>query len=86
MYGQDQPGVRCEKLCQQPHKPRTKRACRAVQYCTKFRTGEEPRPARAPDSDPNQGCYWVPHSGPKWRHCLPKETWRITDTSTGTHF
>lgn len=52
MCGQEQPDVRCEKLCQQPHKPRTNRR-RAVQYCTKIRSGEEPRPARAPDSDPN---------------------------------
>lgn len=69
--GKDQPQVRCEKLCQQPHKPRTSG------HIVLWRTQR---------SRPDQGCFRVPFPGPKWRHCLPKSTWRITNTPTGTHF
>lgn len=38
-------------------------------------------------SKPGQGATLQgAASGPKWRHCLPRSTWRITNAPTGTHF
>lgn len=76
--------MRCEKLWQQPHKPRTERAC--SRYCdvphfSVLGRTQDPRERSKPD----QGCFRVPATGPEWRHCLPPSTWRINNTPRGTH-
>lgn len=78
----DQPEMRGEKIYQPSHKPRT--SGRIVLYGAVLYAvlaAEDPR--QRPDQT---RVPQVAAPGPKWRHCLPKSTWRITSTPTGTHY